>query len=205
MILPVPVKRGSEESDVEFEDLSKKQEFFKKLEDLFPKPKSRGMTKGFGEDSLSYGLEKLKVQTVGSFEASFAPTMKDMDRLDDRFKLPTNVWSQLPEYEDWGFVVFKLKSGDAERHPMAFSFSTRYPNKIYFPTVHVHHKSVPKSEEFDHELYAQGSIGLSGIFERSAQPLSFTERRWCPIFAEMHVHKASLKGEYTNEDTYIEV
>jgi hypothetical protein len=37
-------------------------------------------------------------------------------------RLPEGVWAKLPGYADFGFAVFKLKPGNAQVHPMAFSF-----------------------------------------------------------------------------------
>ncbi len=58
---------------------------------------------------------------MGSFEASFVPTRRDFSRLDQRFRLPDDVWQALLGYDDWGFAVFKL--GPMSRltgvHPMA--------------------------------------------------------------------------------------
>jgi hypothetical protein len=201
MILPIPVKVGVGEDDVEFEDLSKRVEFFKKLEVLFPdKHRMRGMTKGYGSDSL--GFDTLKVHAVGAFEASFAPTMADMDRLDPRFNLPKKTWDKLPQYKDFGFVVFKLSKGDAERHPMSFSFTSRFNDRLFFPTVHVHDQEVHEVEEFDHKLYAQG-LKESGIWERSIRPLDGIERRYSKAMTDLHVFKAELEGELLNEDTYV--
>ena len=54
----------------------------------------------------------LVVHDVGDFEASFVPTVGDFARLDERFRFSPDVWKQLPQYEDWGFAVFKLRSGE---------------------------------------------------------------------------------------------
>ncbi len=201
MILPVPVKAGVGEDDVEFDDLSKRDDFFKKLENLFPKDVQKGMrSRGFGADSLRHSLQ---VHSVGAFEASFSPTLADMDRLDPRFKLPNETWSKIPEYKDYGFVVFKLSKGDADRHPMSFSFTSRFSDRVYFPTLHIHDKSVHETEHFDHKLYAQGSIRESGSWIKSARPLDGVERRASKALTDLHVFRAELEGEMLNEDTFL--
>ena len=99
--------------------------------------------------------------------------MKDFARLDERFRMPDNVWSQLPQYADWSFCVFKLKPEPSapkgfwkwfaserplparKRHPMAFDFPRRNPSQLFFPTVHVHDGEVHETAHFDHTLYAQ--------------------------------------------------
>jgi hypothetical protein len=38
---------------------------------------------------------------------------------------------------------------------MALTFTSREPGKLFFPTVHVHDRTVPRRAAFDHSLYAQ--------------------------------------------------
>ena len=100
---------------------------------------------------------QLVVHEVGSFEASFVPTRRDFSRLDQRFRLPDDVWQALLGYDDWGFAVFKL--GPMSRltgvHPMAFEFPQRDPDRLFFPAVHVHNGRVEPWATFDHRLYCQ--------------------------------------------------
>jgi hypothetical protein len=42
-------------------------------------------------------------------------------RLDEQFRLPTDIWDKLPQYKDWGLPSSKLK-GEMKVHPMAFGF-----------------------------------------------------------------------------------
>lgn len=98
----------------------------------------------------------LKVHFVGAFEASFVPGIDQFDRLDARFRIPQQVLGQLPAYTSFGFVVFKLRPGKrVSVHPMAFSFRTRDPKTVFFPTVHVHDMTVHETPAFDHILYTQ--------------------------------------------------
>src|SRR5262249_45046878 len=114
-----------------------------------------GSPKGFSLPS--FPRPKLVVHTVGAFEASYVPSIDDFDRLDERFRLPTEVWQHLPEYADYGFAVFKLRKARRSRvHPMAFRFVTRNPAALFFPTVHIHDGKVHEAADFDHELYFQG-------------------------------------------------
>jgi len=99
----------------------------------------------------------LQVHEVGSFEASFVPTLNDFDRLDSRFRLPEQIWHQLPIYEDYAFAVFKLKPGAKQIHPMAFEFPRRNIDQMFFPTVHIHDGKVDVKAHFDHSLYCQAA------------------------------------------------
>src|SRR5436305_14937280 len=98
MILPIPVPPKSPDDAVKFINLEKYPEFFLDLKKGFPPlptaaPASRG-------HSLSAGgiKPKLEVVPVGSFEASFVPSIADFARLDERFRLPEGTWAALPQY-----------------------------------------------------------------------------------------------------------
>ena len=157
MVLPLPIHSVGEGA-LEFVDLSGYPSLFDDLERAFPAP-ILPQAKGFGPLRMQ-SRQKLAVVKVGEFVASFVPTVKDFDRLDERFRLPDRVWDALPRYRDAGFAVFQLgREGGGERkvHPMAFTFRTREPGALFFPTVHVHDGAVHPEASFDHVLYGQGA------------------------------------------------
>ena len=86
MILPLPVIVGSDENAVKFIDLSGYPDFFKDLQKGFPREPTRSKSKLALVEKAEQ--DTLKVQQIGSFEASFVPSVSDFSRLDDRFKLP---------------------------------------------------------------------------------------------------------------------
>src|SRR5207302_5703077 len=135
MILPLPVKTPAAENDVEFIDLQGYPNFFTDLEQGFPKQRNHN---AIDESAPPASAATLRVLQVGSFEASFVPTITDFSRLDERFRLPHDVWDKLPGYKTYGFAVFKLKPGAMTVHPMAFSFPRQNINSLFFPTVHIH-------------------------------------------------------------------
>ncbi|MFO0658758.1 MAG: hypothetical protein U0165_02845 [Polyangiaceae bacterium] len=177
MVLPVPVPRASSEDAVRFIDLSGYPKMLVELDAAFPMmmAKSRSL---FRMAPQSQSRSTLKVHDVGDFEASFSPSRSDLDRLDERFTLPAHVWTQLSMYDDWGFVVCKLKPSGSwfsrllgrtswkTLHPMAFEFPTREPSKLFFPTMHVHDGEVHKTAEFDHSLIWQR--GGSAMLEHAS-------------------------------------
>ena len=119
MILPLPVKTPAGEKDVQFIDLKGYAEFFDDLVTGFPiQPPTESAHWSHGAQSASKAT--LAVVQVGDFEASFVPAVRDFSRLDERFRLPDNAWKELPAYADYGFAVFKLKSGAQRIHPMLF-------------------------------------------------------------------------------------
>jgi hypothetical protein len=163
MILPLPVRSHAEDA-VTFIALDAYPEFFDDMEKGFPQFEHVVAATGI---PAAGGLPpRLEVHEVGDFIASFVPSLSDFDRLDARFRLPTDTWDQLPQYRDWGFAAFqfratipgptKPKEKVQRIHPMAFLFPTRLDEALYFPTLHIHDGKVKEHAEFDHALYFQG-------------------------------------------------
>src|SRR4051812_7997630 len=171
MILPIPTPKASKEDAVTFINLEKYPDLFDDLRAGFPEPRPAGRAKDDAPTPLA-APPKLKVVEVGSFVASFVPTVKDFSRLDEQFKLPEGTWDKLPRYKDYGFAVFKLKKGEQKVHPMAFEFPRADERKLFFPTVHIHDGKVHDQARFDHVLYCQGAdTGMR--WTESPQPASF--------------------------------
>ena len=166
MVLPLPAVPGSSEDACRFISLETYEEFFADLDQLFPQATDLHFMDELSEP-VAVAAEPLQVQEVGAFDASFVPTVSDFTRLDQRFRLPEQVWGELGGYGDFGFAVFKLAGGGEQHvHPMAFSFPTRDATKIFFPTVHVHDGKVHPEALFDHMLYCQTRTPLK--WEESA-------------------------------------
>jgi hypothetical protein len=208
MVLPLPVKIGTGEKDVSFIDLSSYADFFADLNRGFPP--LRGWSNSFSlATSASPPAAKLEVVRVGNFEASFVPTMKDFSRLDERFRISDAAWKKLPDYQDFGFAVFKLKSGEAEVHPMAISFPRRDSKSLFFPTVHIHDGKVHTKAKFDHTLYCQpGEKERPEIhqwMESYANAGSFVkvDKTKGLILANEHCCQKTLQGMLPNRDTTI--
>ena len=207
MILPIPVISGSGEEAVDFINLGGYENFFRDLEKGFPKPKMRIQWPTGSVKSAQVRL--LEVVSVGSFVASYVPSVKDFARLDARFRLPKGTWDKLPQYRDYGFAVFQLKKGAGKIHPMAFSFPSRLASsaQIYFPTVHIHDGEVHEMEEFDHILYGQTwpKAGLSSRkgWEESPQfAVNFTEINKSKelLWGKGHIYRKRMNGKLKNED-----
>jgi hypothetical protein len=118
MVLPLPVPANPPEDAVRFINLERYPHFFADMRRGFPQFVSEGY-RHLGPGPMVEAAPKLKVHEMGSFEASFVPRIADFDRLDERFRIPRDVWDQLPAYRDFGFAVFKLKSSP-QRAPGLF-------------------------------------------------------------------------------------
>jgi hypothetical protein len=216
MILPLPVPPKPPEDAVRFVDLSAYPRFFADLESAFPAPLSRGRgplaTQTFALESA-----KLEVHRVGEFEASFVPTRDDFGRLDERFQLDASLWDQLPQYGGSGFAVFKLapQRGWFRRvrkqsvHPMAFVFPRKDPQKIFFPTVHIHDGQVHDEAEFDHQLYCQPDEVTAATFgwRRSEEDVGRyvkAERTGGLVDGSVLAYKREIFGKHANVDITLE-
>ena len=158
MVLPLPVARVADDA-LAFVDLSRCPKLFDQLDALWPQPQAFELSRSLGP---AHGAmpQKLVVHDVGSFEASYVPSLSDMGRLDERFRVPELVWRRRPDYARFGFAVFKLKPGKhAHVHPMAMRFDSAETGALFFPTVHVHDGEVHDVASFDHELYFQVAAG----------------------------------------------
>lgn len=211
MILPLPVPRRTTEESVRFINLEQKAGFFDNLEDGFRQRAVVGAIGGFGgSGGTGATLPKLKVIDVGSFEASYVPAIQDFARLDERFRLPSKTWDQLPRYTNYGFAVFKLKKGHQQIHPMAFEFPRLDRTKLFFPTVHIHDGKVHDTADFDHVLYAQ-----FGPYHDPYSHMDWTESErpasafmgkshWNDLIVKsQHVYRKVMKGKYKNMDVFI--
>ena len=210
MVLPIPVKPGSGENAVEFIDLKEYPEFFYRLMRGFPMPKGGGFGCSYdGTKSAAKTAEPLAVVPVGDFEASYVPTLKDFDRLDERFRMPPGSWDKLPGYRNFGFAVFKLKAGKTTVHPMAFKFPRANPSELFFPTVHVHDGEVHAQAFFDHVLYFQRNPAdrwnVLGWQESPQLAKNFVkvEATKGIIDGAQHCFRRQMRGTLKNEDTIL--
>ena len=138
------------------------------------------------------------------------PTIPDFKRLDERFRLPTETWNELPQYKHFGFAVFKLKLGEKRIHPMAFEFPRADGSRLFFPTVHIHDGKVHPTARFDHVLYCQENAGeslkLMHNWEESpalARDFVSIDKAEKIIVPDRHCHMRRMTGKLKNEDTIV--
>jgi hypothetical protein len=146
MMLPVPV--AAHDARIELINLEAWPEFFAELNARYFIPSLGGP-----------GPDALDVFRVGAYEASIVPSIHDMSRIDARFRISDELRSALAQrYADHAFVVYQFAAGRQQLHPFAFSFTSRYDNHLFFPTLHVHDGAgVPAAADFDHSFSAQGA------------------------------------------------
>lgn len=221
MVLPLPVEpNGDRQGDldqtrkptVEFINLEHYAEFFVDMNLCFPQPRSFNQTKDI--PSAGVNTKLLQVFSIGSFDASFVPTVKDFERLDPCFRLPDNVWQKLPRYHNYSFAVFKLKQGKQKIHPIALKFITRHDSLAFFPTVHIHNGEVEEVAEFDHTLYLQSASQPNNNWQKAIAPPhkkmdlnnSLKGDRTKGIVSQSEsLYRQRLSGFQINQDTFIHI
>lgn len=188
MILPVPIDRSAASMSIELLDLSGFPCFFDDLSHHFISPPAFAMG---GE---------LDVFRVGSFEASIAMERGDLDRLSSRFVLADEIKKALADrYPDHAFVVYQFAPGKVLMHPFAFSFASRYRDRLFYPTVHVHDGAhVAATAKFSHVFFAQGAR----LDQRYGN--AFSRAPSFPPFVDLarpldHGHR---HGEFANTDVF---
>lgn len=208
MVLPLPTPPGVGEDAVRFVDLSGYANVFVDLNECFP-PVMPPMPRGGGGFSGGAPVKAvLQVHEAGDFEASFVPTIEDIDRIDPRFRLPEGIWDALPQYRDWSFAVFQLRDvAEPPRglrrvfgglrpktiHPMALEFPRRFTDRLFFPTVHLHDGTVHPHDAFDHALFwQQNSADANGRFW--SQTPTYTTTLDTVVTANEHVDIEAARG-----------
>ena len=205
MVLPIPITPGSGEGAVRFISLEDAADFFDVLDWMFLPPARPGASRG-GPDLQT---ERLAVHEVGAFNASFVPRLADFERLDPQFRMPRGTLDAVPDYADYGFVVFQLAPTRSlsQVHPMAFEFATRESTRVFFPTMHCHNRTIPEDANFAHMLYGQDIDELDAWQPAKRAP---SPQFWPPVMAEW-VHPSApftrrrIFGRRANTDTWAQV
>lgn len=169
MVLPLPTELPVRDQSIRFIALDSYRNFFADLASAFPSVNRGGI--GCSESKTVAEGVALKVHEVGDFIASFVPSIDDFARLDPQFAIPKSTWVKIPQYADYGFAVFQLKSLSGRPHPMAFEFQSRWKDRVFFPTVHIHDGEVHPREQFDHMLFLQHA-GFDSVVSSYVEPFT---------------------------------
>jgi hypothetical protein len=201
MVLPLPVRAGAGDDAIRFIDLQKHPRMFAELSAMFEmealQPKG-GISRPGGR--------RLAVHAIGAFVASYVATRTDFSRLDPRFRMPDVLFDAVPHYADWGFAVFQLVPGKVTVHPMAFTFPTREPDRLFFPTVHVHDGAFHPTAKFDHALYYQDPTRIEAggrLGDDAVAGMKPRETYEGLLDVERPVLRRVLRARLPNEDTFI--
>jgi hypothetical protein len=102
-----------------------------------------------------------------------------------------------------------LKAGNKSLHPMALEFQTREPNRLFFPTVHVHDGSVEPKALFHHSLYCQSEDPGAGWRPSALEGEPFPASEFINIdrsigllLPDQVVFERSVVGSHPNRDLW---
>ncbi len=135
MILPIP---KGEKSPVLL-DMSKHKNFWQKCESFFPQREV--MAAGFGMNfggGGGWSAKTLPVERVGSYNCTIVPSIEDISRVHQLFKLPPNIGELLAKhYANFSFLVC-LFDRRASGHPIAYVSASMADGSLFVPTMHEH-------------------------------------------------------------------
>jgi hypothetical protein len=160
MILPVP-----HPETVKLHDLSNYTEIFKDCAKCFSsRLKTLSYSNSRSLQSFSMN-DTLEVHQCGSYNISIVPAYDQFHRLDRRhFQLNSNTGAVLRKYYDssFGFIVCKLRTGQEQYHPVAYSHKIYKNNLMFVPTRHHHGNHEETISDYDHDIYSINTKPLCG-------------------------------------------
>lgn len=207
MILPVPHAHSTI-----FHSMESYEHFFEDLKDNFQLvQKTRSMLK-------SYNV--LPVVDVGSYRVSVVPTLQAFQNLDpSEFLIDSSIQNIFSEtYPEWfGYIVCKLKTGIQRYEPLAYSFDVYGPEKLFFPTLHVHphvHATLGREnvvDDWDHDIYILNFTLKKGSTKMITTHFEFRYKHVKEMMYnridfdmddETYVEKIRISGRHINTDMF---
>lgn len=145
MVLAVP-----NPETVDFVDLSEYQEFFEDVDSYYSRHKiaTKSYDGGMMYESFS-ATNSLHIHQVGNFLASICKNINDLKKIDVKTfgKINDDAMEFMKsKYSDtgYGFVVCKLKKGNYNYHP--FAYTHKISGGLFVPTMHYHGDEKIRSE-----------------------------------------------------------
>jgi hypothetical protein len=158
MCLPVP-----NPNTVKFERVP--NNIFEQCNNSFDFSNARSMTRHTIKLNSTKGL--LPILSHGSYEVILVPSISDIYRIPPRF---TTLTKEVIEFLNasypptFGLILCKLKKGNIDYEPFAYSHDIQDNKQLFFPTkhYHVHNESATHNEENEDEpSWASGLMGGS--------------------------------------------
>lgn len=194
MILPLPTPPDTTADQVRFINMSGYHEFFSAMENGFPLTRNMPYT--------TMQPKRLMTQQVGSYQVSFVPSVAELSKLEDKFRLPESVWKSLPEYNEFGFAVFKLRAGTNTVHPLALEFPMRNPQLLFFPTTHIRDGQVAEEAVFDHDLFCQAKAGWLRSYDVAGAFMDM-DRTEGIVDPNERISRMTVQGMHPNSDILV--
>ncbi len=194
LILPLPTPPDTAPDQVHFVRLSNYENFFSDMENGFPYTRNAPVAGSHAQHVMTH--------LVGSFESFFVPTPHELDKLDERFRVPSELVKRLPEYNDFGFAVFKLRAGENTVQPLAIEFPTRNPQLVFFPTTQIRDGKVPEEAPFDYDLFCQARAGWLRSYDVASSFMNIAETHGVVDPGE-RISRMTVQGLHPNSDILV--
>lgn len=107
-----------------------------------------------------------------------------------------------------GLPFFNTNPANKKFTRCALVFATRFADRLYFPTVHIHDGEVHEKEKFDHNLYCQlqggGGRAMLNWEESSSNAIVFAQAGLSQgiLNPATHVYRLAMRGEFENKDQW---
>lgn len=152
----------------------------------------------FADLSTAFGGSPASPEPSGDDAPRFAAAAGDVG-------LPLSFLQHWPGYESYGYVAFVAQGPAPASLLVAFSFPTRHPNNLYFPTLHFAGAPAP-AVDFDCEMFAQP--GPNRVLDPWWQPSSgpargFMRRSRGIVDAYRLCFRGALQGSQPNGDRLV--
>jgi hypothetical protein len=211
--IPLPIALGTEPSEIRLHSLHEFPGFFTMLQKPFPRAQVEApLTRGPGRATP----EALDIVFLGDYAASVAPDASALARVRPELALRPTALELLPEYATFAFVILRLKPPrkvaidprvmrtPVEHHAVLIDFPSRFPGKLFFPTLVAQNGELPQHAAYDHLLFCQTGSDRhpEAGWERSARHVGrYVLGQTAPaVDTSRHVFRRSIRGNYPNQD-----
>lgn len=192
---------GNDVNNITLHNMEKVPNFNQKLSDLYEDP-NRRVTKGVPKTPLV-------VHKVGKYDVSVAPTLSDIDNVEDELKTPPELHEFLRKSytDDYSYLIAKFQAGKQQFHPLGYTHPRA--DHIFIPTLHWHQHTWwfwkyqdIQVGDFDHEIFVLNSG--ANVYSNKWQTILplLCEKAEPPIQPDIltSFFRIVVEGKYKNTD-----
>ncbi len=151
--------------------------------------------KSFKEQNRSFGAtnsleatpQSIPIINIGSYACSLVNNINEFNILNKETfgTINNSIISMLNQYNNCGFLVCKIRKGEINYHPIAYTNNLTDSKELFIPTIHVHGnvQEQNKLHEFDHRVYILGKFSMDMDLkpEKLVKPISFDKNHFYPF------------------------
>lgn len=200
MILPLPTAIKDRDRWLQTHSLSVYKDLFKDLDRAFSR-----------DSSIQKAPKSVPVlEYVNPNHITLCASVTELAKIDQRFRLSNEFWSQLPQYCDGSYAVVILPDTGGRLkgvNPFSISFKSRLSGvnePIHFPTLQIRNCYLDRVVQFHYEIYYQGSRRLLSDYPSThpiEESMDFIRSR--PLLVDGLAYKRVLNGKTPNSDVVV--